>query len=218
MDATPIEHNPADSAEVSRNKSRSDWMTIMGVIGLVALVCASIWAVGVARQFRENPLVQSLAAMAPQIDEMKDMTQSQIQAQAASVTADELIADPRGYEGRYVVVDGVASEEESAGVIQNIALNSFGHTDFTGMVLNEGIVLIDITGSTGFLHEGTPVRGFGKVLVARTEDFFNIPVVGPDLRREFGDAQGMANEVVFLISNGIETGSIPAEAQIIGSR
>src|SRR5262245_34058445 len=121
MDATPIENNPVDTAEVSKNKTRRDWMTIMGVIGLVALVCASIWAVGVARQFRENPLVQSLAAMAPQIDEMKGMTQNQILAQAASVTADELIADPRGYEGRYVVVDGVASEEESAGVIQNIA-------------------------------------------------------------------------------------------------
>jgi hypothetical protein len=180
-------------------------VTIVGIIGLVVLLGVLIYAIPQLRKGMDNPVVKTAVDIYPDVQAMRDMTQSQISDQAERHTAIELKADPTGLSGRYVEVEGDVSRDESMMVSEQIAVNTFNDEDrptIKGCVLDDGLVFLDITGELPDLSEGTRIKGFGKVMTVKVSDIFELPWVGPDLEREFGNMA--SEEVVFFLSKGYQ--------------
>lgn len=183
---------------------------ILLLIPVALLLCAAAFFGPHLLQARDNPLVQHFIANAPQLREMMDLTLSQIENQAASLDAAALLASPGGYDGRYVVASGLISADESNLVAQNTAVNCFNDNgSYRAYVLDDGLVVVDVSGEgPEQLPEGAAMKAYGKVIVARMADIFELPWVGPDLKREFGTS-AMSTEVVFLVARGVQVGSQP---------
>jgi hypothetical protein len=181
-----------------------NWLTVFGLIVLILLICVVIVAIWIGRQGMRNPIVQSAMRLEPAIEQMKDMTQSQIEQQAAALPAAALGKDPYGFDDRFVVVEGTVSKEESIHVEQNMARNIFSETNYRAYILDEAVVVIDITGEGPDVSDGALIKGFGKVFVVNVKDIWELPVVGPNLEQEFGNVEGMADKVIFLISKGVQ--------------
>jgi len=158
----------------------------------------------------KNPLVKdAIAAYENLIKDMDTQTQSQIEAQAEHLSASDLAAGAESVKGRYVVVDGQVQGEETTMVDQNMAIPNMVaenlKTDTKGYVLNDGIVLVDISGEAGeMLKGGDWVRGYGAVLVVRIADVFEFPIAGPDLKKEFGSGMDAESKVIFFFSKGVK--------------
>jgi hypothetical protein len=186
-----------------------NWLSILGIFALVVLIVIVIWAMMLWNKSKDNPLLISMQRIAPALEQMQDMTQSQIDAEAAHMTAELLAKDPYGYIDRFVVIDGDVSAEESNNVNSNIVASCFSDAEYKAYVLDEAVVLVDISGENVDVKDGTTIRGFGKVFVVRLEDVWDLPIVGEGLEREYANIEGMATEAIFHISKGIEVISVP---------
>lgn len=186
-----------------------NWLSILGIFALVVLIVIVIWAMMKWNEAKDNPLVISMQRIAPALEQMQDMTQSQIDAEGAHLTADLLGKDPYGYIDRFVVIEGDVSAEESNNVNSNIVASCFSDAEYKAYVLDDAVVLVDISGENQDVKDGTTIRGFGKVFVVRLEDVWDLPFVGEQLEREYANVEGMATEAVFHLSKGIEIVSVP---------
>lgn len=204
MDAT----GKGDSPKVQRKGI--NWLSIFGIVILVVLIAAVIWLMMIWNQGKDNRLIQSIADLAPGLQEMQDLTQSQIKDQARPISASDLAKDPEGWGEQFYVIEGTVSAEGTGTIDENIALNIFSDTKFKGFLLDEAVVLIDITGEAAAVPDGTVIRGFGKVFTLNIEDVWKLPVVGPNLKREFANS-GMEPKVAFFISKGVEVISVPTK-------
>jgi hypothetical protein len=180
------------------------YVLLIGVIGLC------LWGLSVMKKAESNPAIrETVAAYEYLIAPMKDMTLSQIEAQAEAISAASLAASPDPVKGRYVMVDGQIQGEESTMVDQNMSIPNMVvenlKSESKGYVLNDGVVLVDISGDTSQRPaDGDWVRGYGAVLVVRVKDVFGLPIVGPDLKKEFGNGIDETSTVVFVIAKGIK--------------
>ena len=206
MDTTP-------RSEEQPTRTGINWLGILGIIALVILIFVVIWAIMVWNQAKDNPLIVSLMRMEPALAEMQDLTQAQIEQQGAYLEAELLAKDPDGYVDRFVVVEGSVSAEESMNVNSAIASNLFTDSEYKAFVLDDAVVLVDITGEAPELKDGTAIKGFGKVFVVRMRDIWELPIIGKDLKTEFGDIEGMANKAIFVISKGIEITYVPEDIE-----
>lgn len=193
-------------------------LRVAALVVAILLLGLMAYALPKLRAAQNNPLVRHFMANAPQMKEMMDLTLSQIEQQGAPATATELIASPYGYDGRYVVATGLVSDEQSAMVAQQAAVSCFDEqSNYHAYVLDDGLVVVDVSGEgPERLSDGTEMKAYGKVIVARMADVFALPWVGPDLKREFANS-GMSEKVVFLIARGVQTGSEPAVADNAGA-
>jgi len=201
-----------DTAPKSEATGRKgiNWLSLIGIIILIILIVIVLYFAWVGTVAMKNPLVQQFVEIEPAIVAMQDMTQAQIEDQAAHLDAVTLGDDPYGFGGRYVVVTGTVNKEESIHVEQNIARNVFGETNYKGFVLDNAVVLIDITGEAPDVVDGTLIKGFGKVFVLELEDLWDLPIVGKDLEQSFAGVEYMSDRVVFHISKGVEIVEAPA--------
>jgi hypothetical protein len=195
--------------------ARKVWRWVPIVLIAATLVLAIYLLVMLGRA-RDNELVKHFVANAPQMQAMMGLTMAQIGDQAEHVSAGQLIASPYGYDGRYVVATGNVSGEESMLVAQNVSMNAFNEeSNYRAYVLDDELVVVDISGEgPQLVAEGTQMKAYGKVIVARMADIFELPWVGPDLLREFGGVRGMSERVVFLVARGVQVeGVAGARAQ-----
>jgi hypothetical protein len=200
----------ASEKTTKKPAKKSHWLSIFGIIVLVIIILVGGWLLlFVAKPGMKNPIVQSAERLYPAIKEMQTQTSSQLESQAAFVTPADLEADPTGYDDRFVATEGVVSGEESSGVSQNIALNMFENEPYKGYVVDDAIVVLDITGTGPTLKDGSVIRAVGKLFVVNIEDIWKLPVVGPNLKKEFANVEGMSPTVIFLICNGIKVVSTP---------
>jgi len=197
---------PSSPAAAAAPKGKGpSLITIVGLVGLAVLIGVLIYAYPKLKAGMENPVVKNAVDIYPDVKAMADMTQSQISDQAEKYTAEELLRDPGGLSGRYVQVEGDVSRDESMMVAEQIAVNTFNDEDrptIKGCVLGDGLVFLDVTGELPDLAEGTRIRGFGKVLEVNVNDIFDLPWVGPDLEKEFGNLEG--EKVVMFLSKGYQ--------------
>lgn len=184
-------------------------LTVLLYVLLIAAIVAALWAMSVMRKVESIPTVQRAVAIFPQLEEMKDLTQSQIEQRASFNSAADALESPHALSGRFVVIDGEVQGEESTMVNQNMqaanmTVEAFEGDGYKSYVLDEGLVLVDITGERSQFGQGDIVRGFGMLLVVDIKDIWELPFVGPDLKSEFGDIEGTAESVVFLFSKGVK--------------
>lgn len=160
---------------------------------------------------KKNPIVQDAVSMYPQLKEMETLTQSQIEQQAEKVDAVELVKDPTGLKDRFVVTEGDVNRDESSMVSENLAMNAWtGDSDkYKGCIIGDGLVVIDLSGEMEDYKEGTRIRCFGKVLPIKLQDVYDLPWVGPDLKKEFGNIEGMDEQVVFFFTKGAQLVAMP---------
>jgi hypothetical protein len=181
-----------------------NWLTVFGIVVLIVLIVLVVWGAVIWGQAKNSRLLQAVIALAPALQEMETLTQAQIQDQAQLVAADRLGADPEGYAGRYMMVEGAVSDTGGdIGLEKNIALNVFSDTPYMGYLLDDAVVLIDISKEAPMVPNGAVIRGYGKVLVVSPEDIWKLPVVGANLKKEFAE-KGMMEKVVFFLSKGIK--------------
>jgi hypothetical protein len=207
MDAT----GKGDSSKAPRKGI--NWLSIFGIVILVVLIAAVIWLMMIWNQGKDNRLIQAIADLAPGLQDMETQTKAQIRDQARPITAAELAADPEGWGEQYYVIEGTVSAEGTGTIDENIALNIFSDTKFKGFLLDEAVVLIDVTGEAAAVPDGTVIRGFGKVFSLNIADVWKLPVVGPNLKREFANS-GMSDKVAFFISKGIEVVKVPSKSEL----
>lgn len=191
-----------------------NWLSIFGIVALVILVFIVIYAIMIWNKAKDNPIIQAAERLNAGIERMSDMTMSQIENEAAYVPAEQLGKDPTGFDDRFVMTDGSVSKEESIGVEQNIALNIYrDEENYKGYVLDDAVVVVDISGEGPDVAEGATVMAYGMLFVLRIEDIWELPIIGPNLQTEFGDVEGMSETVVFLISTQVEEISPPSEPE-----
>ena len=202
MDTTP----KSEDKPTGEDKPKGiNWLTIIGIVILIVLIGVVIAAAYIWNISKDNPIVQDVISMEPALKEMEQMTLAQIEEQAEYLQAEELAKDPYGYKDRYVIVEGTMSKEESIGVSQNIALNIFKEDEnYKGYVLDNAIVAIDISGEGDDAPEGATVKAYGKLFVLNIDDIWKLPIVGPNLKQEFANVEGMSDKVVFVIASGVE--------------
>ncbi|MCH7471993.1 hypothetical protein IIA79_03470 [bacterium] len=212
MDHTPAKENGEETGSQEAAAPKGiNWRTIFGLIFVALLIVLVFWLYGVWQVAKEIPLIQNVSRLQPAIDAMLDMTQAQIENQGQFAYAVDLGKDPTGYADTLMVVEGTVGMDETMSVSENIAGNIFSDTVYKGFVIDQAVVVIDITGEAPDLKDGTTIRGFGRLLVVRMEDIWALPIIGPDLEREFGGVDGLADSVVFLISKGIQVLDIPSD-------
>jgi len=211
MDTTP----KSDDKPTGEEKPRGiNWLSILGIAVLIILIFIVIWAVMIMNIAKENQLAKDVSALAPQIEAMQQMTLSQIEEQAMVVDAEELSKDPYPYKNRFLIVEGTMSMEESIGVSENIAMNIFSdNPTYKPYVLSDTIVAIDITGESESAPEGAYLRAYGQLLILSLDDVWKLPIVGPNLKTEFGDVEGMSDRVVFLIARAVEIVATPPDVE-----
>lgn len=202
MDAT----GKGDSAKATRKGI--NWMTYIGLLILLVLIVGIAYLMMIWNQGKDNRLIQSIADLAPSLKEMEGLTKSQIRDQARGIEAKDLAADPAGWSDMYYMVEGVVSSESTGSIDKNIALNVFSDTKFKGFMLDDAVVLIDLTGTAPDVPDGTVIRGYGKIFTLDVKDVWKLPVVGPNLKKEF-DTPGMDQRVAFFLSQGIDIVSVP---------
>lgn len=203
-----MDNEPKKEAPKAAKKG-INWLSIFGIVLLVVLIAAVIWAMVIWNQGKENRLIQAFMNIEPKLTEMDTLTQSQIENQAQPVEAANLAKDPTGYADAYVVVDGTVSAEESQVVDQNIARNVFADTKFKAYILDDAVVMVDLTGEGADYPEGTVVRGYGVLLLVNIEDIWKLPIVGANLKREFAGVEGMSPQIIFFFSKGVRN-MVPA--------
>jgi hypothetical protein len=203
--------NPAGSAGEATPPRKRGGFTIFLYIVLVLAIVLCIWALGVKKKFENNPTVKTaIQTYENLIDPMKDKTQAQIEAEGEHIAASDLAAEPETVSGRYVVVDGEVQSEETSMVATNMEIPNMVKEnlqgDTKGYILDDGIVLVDISGEgTGQSFKGGEyLRGYGAVLVVSIADVFELPFIGPDLKKDFGDVKDTAEKVVFVFSKGVK--------------
>jgi hypothetical protein len=188
-------------------KKGINWLNVIGLVFLVLVVIAVIVLVPVLKDMQANKVVQDVSGMQPWLTAMETMTKSQIAAEAEHQAATDLLASPTGLEGRWVVTWGSVSGEESNMVAGNIARNVMSEKNYPAFILDNGLVFIDVSGEGEMnVPDGTVITGYGKVFVLRLADVWAIPIVGPDLKKEFGDLKDMEQQVVFFLSKGYDIG------------
>ncbi len=190
-----------------------NWLSIFGIVILVVLIAAVLWLMMIWNQGKDSRLIQSIADLAPGLQDMETQTQAQIRDQGRPITAADLAKDPQGWGEQYYVIEGTVSAEGTGTIDENIALNIFSDTKFKGYLLDEAVVLIDITGEGAGVPDGTIIRGFGKVFTLNIADVWKLPVVGPNLKREFANS-GMEDKIAFFISKGIEVILVPTKSEL----
>jgi hypothetical protein len=189
-----------------------NWLSIIGIVILVLLIAGAVWLWWFYNASKSNRLIQAIADLAPALKDMENQTQSQIEQQAQSIEAADVGADPTGFSDRYYVIEGTVSAEESMAVDKEIALGIFSDTEFKGMILDQAVVLIDLLGTAPApLPDGTVVRGYGRLFVLDIEDVWKLPVVGPNLKKEFGGVVGTMRNVPFFLSKGLKVISVPTK-------
>lgn len=184
-------------------KKGINWVSIIGIVILVLLIALVIYAMVIWNQGKDNRLIKAFMNIEPKLAEMETKTQSQIENEAQPVEAADLGKNAASYADAYVVVDGTVSAEESQVVDQNIARNVFSDTKFKAYILDDAVVMVDLTGGGGNLPEGTVVRGYGVPLLVNIDDIWKLPIVGPKLKTEFANVEGMSPQIVFFFSKGV---------------
>ena len=174
------------------------------VLAMALLIGGSVISWMLLREFQENRLIQKAERLYEGVQAMQDMTLSQIAGQAHHTTAAELIASPTGLDDRFVVLDGSVCKEQSIAISTNMASEIFRGQNYTSYVLDDEVVFVDITGDASQMKEGDHVQGHGKVFLLRIGDLFNVPILGEDLQREFGDSLNEDDEVIFFLSKGVQ--------------
>ena len=191
----------------SEAKAGINWLNVIGLVLLGIIIIAVIVLIPVLKDMQANKVVQDVSGMQPWLTAMETMTKSQIAAEAEHHSAADLLASPTGLEGRWVVTWGTVSGEESNMVAGNIARNVMSEKNYPSFILNDGLVFVDVTGEGEMsVADGTMITGYGKVFVLNLEDVWAIPIVGPDLKKEFGNLNDMEQQVVFFLSKGYEIG------------
>jgi hypothetical protein len=186
-------------------KKGINWLSIIGIVVLVVVIAAVIYLMMIWNQTKDNRLIQGFMNIEPKLQEMQEKyTQAQIDEMAQHVEAVKLAEDPTGYDDAYVVIDGTVSAEETDVVDLNIARNVFSDTKLKAYVLDQAIVMVDITGTGATYPEGTVLRGYGVVLNVKLDDIWKLPIVGPNLKKEFDGVQGMSDQVTFFFSKGVK--------------
>ncbi len=189
------------------DKKGINWLNVIGLVVLVLIVAAVIFLFPILKAAQENKVVIDVSGMQPWLAKMETMTKSQIANEAEHLTATDLLASPTGLEGRWVVTWGVVSAEESNMVAGNIARNVMSEKNYPAFILDDGLVFVDVTGEGELtVPDGTMITGYGKVFILRLEDVWSIPIVGPDLKKEFGNLEDMEQQVVFFLSKGYDLG------------
>lgn len=210
MDTTP----KSEDKPTGEDKPRGiNWLSILGIVVLIILIFIVIWAVMIMNITKENPIAKDVISLQPQIEAMKDMTLSQIEEQAMVIDAEELAKDPYPYKNRYLIVEGSMSQEESIGVSENIARNIFSDNPlYKPYILSDAVVAIDITGQSESAPEGALLKAYGQLLILDIDDVWKLPVVGPNLKQEFGNVEGMSDKVIFLICKAVKIEEMPPAA------
>lgn len=202
-----MDTNPKETAPKGIN-----WLTVFGFLVLAILIVIVIWAVMLWNINKKNPIIADIIDLEPQLQEMMDKTLSQIENEGTFILAADLVADPTGLKDRFVITEGAVSKEESMGVSQNIAMNIFSENEnYNGYVLDDALVVIDITGEGPQVEEGTMVKAYGKLFVLNIEDVWKLSYVGPNLKQEFAGVEGMSDEVVFLICKAVKVIASPID-------
>jgi hypothetical protein len=201
--------SPQSTGDSGATPKKRTGFTIFLYVLLALVIVGCLWALKLMKQVESNPTVrEAVATYENLIKDMENLTQAQIEQQAEHISAVDLARSPETVKGRYVVVDGQIQGEESTMVDQNMSIPNMVvenlKTDTKGYVLDDGTVLVDISGVPGEqLKGGDYVRGYGAVLVVSINDVFDFPIVGPDLKKEFSNGIEENAKVVFLISKGV---------------
>jgi hypothetical protein len=215
MDTTP----KSEDKSTGENKPRGiNWLSILGIAVLIILIFIVIWAVMMMNIAKDNPITKDFISLQPQIEAMQQMTLSQIEEQAVQIDAEELAKDPYPYKNRFLIVEGSMSQEESIGVSENIALNIFSDNPlYKPYILSDAIVAIDITGESEPAPEGATLKAYGQLMILNIADVWKLPIVGPNLEKEFGNVEGMADTVVFLICKAVKIEAMPQTTEEEGT-
>jgi len=211
MDTTP----KSEDKSTGEDKPRGiNWLSILGIVVLIILIFLVIWAVMIMNITKDNPIAKDVISLQPQIEAMEQMTLSQIEDQAVQIDAEELAKDPYPYKNRFLIVTGSMSQEESIGVSENIALNIFSDNPlYKPYIMSDAVVTIDITGESESAPEGAALKAYGQLLILNINDVWKLPVVGANLKQEFGNVEGMAETVIFLICKAVTIEEMPAEME-----
>jgi hypothetical protein len=216
MDQTP----KPTAAKKTETKKGINWLNVIGLLLIIVIVggIVSMFLLGpMLKDMRENKIVQDVSGMQPWLTAMSGMTKSQIAEEAAHVESTKLTEDPTGYEGRWVVTWGAVQAEESNAVAGNIARNIFSEKNYPAFILADGVVFVDISGEgeTQNLPDGTIITGYGKVFNLALKDVWALPIVGPNLKQEFGNVKDMEEHVVFFLSKGYDIGEPGATGALV---
>lgn len=184
-----------------------NWLNVIGLVILILVIGLVVVLFPILKGMQENKIVQDVSGMQPWLTTMETMTKAQIANEAQHTAAKDLLASPTGLEGRWVVTWGTVCADESNAVAGNIARNVMSEKNYPAFILDDGLVFVDITGEGELsVPDETIITGYGKVFVLQLKDVWAIPIVGPDLQKDFGNLKDTEQQVVFFLSKGYDIG------------
>ncbi|MDQ3024827.1 MAG: hypothetical protein M3R04_10715 [bacterium] len=133
-----------------------------------------------------------------------------------TVTAEELGANPSQFEGQWVAISGLVSDDPGASV--DAMKQKRGLEDSSAYFIEPNIILLDVSTSMPSAHQGDIVLAIGKPVVFDFEKLLG-PITGGQIEKdnELGDIKQM----VFVITDSVTVvgstdGTIPLEVETPG--
>jgi hypothetical protein len=127
-----------------------------------------------------------------------------IQAGAVSVNADQLFANPGGYKGQWLAVQGKLASAGQTGT--TFSAQDFDTSEMTPYTLEGGVLLLDITKAPPVGQPGDTVLAYGKLYVFDLDTLNKMPLIGKAIEEEMKkdpQLQGIT-KVVFVLAKQVE--------------
>jgi hypothetical protein len=212
------------SAATPAPRKSGGMVTLLWVL-LILSIAAGVFMWSVKNKVESLPSIKRLEAKLPQLVELDKKTQMEIEHEGEAINAIDLASAPDTVQGRYVIVDGVVQSTETNVVDSNLAAADFSADAFSGeqagqykgYVLDDGVVLVDISGDHKDVKGGQAVRGYGMVVTVDIADIWELPFVGADLKKQFGNIKDTAKSVVFVFSKGIKEITLEEMTRVKGA-
>jgi hypothetical protein len=182
-------------------KKGFNWLACCGITCLVLVIIGG----GIA--FCSYKMVAPFVNMGLEIDslqtEVKGADISTIRGSAVEVDTQMLFENPGDFKGSWLVVTGEVIDDDSNA---SIGADSFAGGEFTTYVLENNVILMDVSNASSGVAAGDQIRAYGKCYGWDLMELEKMPFFGKTIADEMrSDPEFSGNtKMIFFMGKGIE--------------
>ena len=184
-----------------QQKKGFNWLACCGITCLVLVIIGG--GIAFCSYKMVAPFMDIGLTMANLEEEVKNTDVSVMRSSAVAVDTATLYNNPNDYKGTWLEVTGEVVHDDGS---SEIGADTFASGEFVTYILEDHVVLMDVTNSPEVGVPGDTIRAYGKCYGWDLMELEKMPFVGKTIADEMrSDPQLAGNtKLVFFIGKGVE--------------